>query len=456
MSSVKFSDTWRTTTFRLVLLYGSMFAVGVVSLLALIYYDTANYIDQQTGQVLKAELHSYQVTPVEKLPKSFASDIGRDSRHIEIYGLFTPDKRLIAGNAGQWPGPIQLDGLPHLVPIANAGHWGINAQSIWGAAVELPSGEILFVGRKQIQLDEIRRVILKALGGAVAVILIGTFIGIRLSIHPIRRIREIQAVSQKIIHGDISLRLPKTGTDDELDMLATIVNRMLDEIAQRMRDIKASTDSIAHDLRTPLTHLRAMLNRMLHSVNGATDRPAIEQAIEEVDNLLQRFRAILRISEISGSMRRAMFAPVDLKPLLESIEEMYSPLAEEKNIALRFDLSAEVPPITGDHELLFEAILNLVDNAIKFTPQDGHVTVRLAMNAHSPRIEIENSGPGIPAEELNMVLQPFYRSQATRHLAGGHGVGLSIVTAIMHLHGFHLNLTSGNGLTRAVVDCRRP
>lgn len=454
MSSVRLSDTWRTTTFRLVLLYGSMFAVGTVSLLALIYHDTANYIDQQTGQVLKAELRSYQVTPVDDLPRSFAIDLDRDSRHIEIYGLFSSDRQLIAGNASKLPQNMPLDGIPHLVPIEKSVKWDVATNTIWGAAIQLPNQNILFVGRKQNQLDEIRHVILKALGGAVIVILIGTFIGIRLSIHPVRRIREIQEVSQKIIHGDISLRLPKAGNDDELDMLATIVNAMLDEIAQRMRDIKGSTDSIAHDLRTPLTHLRAMLNRLLHSSAGPIDRQAIEQAIEEADILLFRFRAILRISEISGSMRRAMFAPVDLRPILENIQDIYAPLAEEKNIDLRFELPQEVPPITGDTELLFEAILNLVDNAIKFASPGGHVTARLVKSTErGPSIVIENDGPGIPVEELNMVLQPFYRSNATRHLTDGHGVGLSIVMAIMNLHGFHLSLSSSNGITRATVDC---
>lgn len=454
MSLVRLSDTWRTTTFRLVVLYGSMFAVGVISLLALIYYDTADYIDHQTEQILKASLRSYAVIPVQDIPESFANDIRRDSRHIEIYGLFSPAGNLLAGNAAQLPTSLALDAVPHFIPSKQPTIWAVPANSIWGVATRLPDQNILFLARKQVQLDEIRHIILKALVGAAFVILIGTALGIGLSIRPIQRIRTIQNVSEKIIQGDINLRLPMTGSNDELDLLARIVNRMLDEIAQRMNDIKGAADSVAHDLRTPLTHLRSILSRLLNSSQALTDRQIVEQAIEETDILLFRFRALLRISEISGSMRQAMFQKIAFKPILEKIQEIYLPLAEEKNINLSFDLPDDVPTITGDGALLFEAIMNLVDNAVKFAPQDGNVSVRLTSVESTPRIEIENNGEGIQPAEINMVLQPFYRSETNRQHSVGHGVGLSIVKTILDLHGFRLTLSSGNGITRAVIDCR--
>lgn len=454
MSLVRLSDTWRTTTFRLVLLYGSMFAVGTISLLVLIYYDTANYIDHQTEQILKANLRSYQVIPIQDLPRSFTNDINRDSRHIEIYGLFSPSGRLLAGNASRLPADLPVDGVPHFILSKQSGILATRTNSIWGVAARLSDQNILFLGRKQVQLDEISHIILKALGGAAFIILIGTALGIGLSIRPIRRIRSIQDISEKIIQGDINLRLPTTGNNDELDLLARIVNKMLDEIAQRMNDIKGAADSVAHDLRTPLTHLRTILSRLLNSSQALADRQIVEQAIEETDILLFRFRALLRISEISGSMRRAMFQQIELKPILENIQEIYQPLAEEKNIALDFVLPDGIPTVTGDGALLFETIMNLVDNAVKFAPQDGNVQVRLSVVENVPIIEIENNGVGIPSAEINMVLQPFYRSEVNRQYSGGHGVGLSIVSAILNLHGFQLKLTSENGITRALVECR--
>ena len=452
MSLVRLSDTWRTTTFRLVLLYGTMFAVGVVSLLALIYFDTENFIDQQTAHILKAELRNYLSTPVKDIPESFAADISRDSRQIEIYGLFSPHGNILAGNASQFPADMPMDGVPRLIQARSSGRWISASTDVWGVAAKLPDQNILFLGRRQIQLDEIRHVILKALAGAAFVILIGTALGVGLSIRPIRRIRAVQDVSQKIIQGDIGLRLPIAGSNDELDLLAQIVNKMLDEIAQRMNDIKGAADSVAHDLRTPLTHLRTKLSRLLNLSHTLVVRQVVEQAIEETDILLFRFRALLRISEISGSMRKAMFQEVALKPILESIQDVYLPLAEEKNISLNFDLPDGIPAITGDSALLFEALMNLVDNAVKFAPQgEGFVLVRLSATEHDFRIEIENNGAGIPAGEMNMVLQPFYRSEVNRHQSGGHGVGLSIVSAIVKLHGFQLYLMSENGITRAII-----
>jgi signal transduction histidine kinase len=456
MSLVRLSDTWRTTTFRLVLLYGTMFSFGVVGILALIYYDTKNYIDRQTEHILRAELHSYLATPVQYLPKSFSEDINRDSRNIEIYGLFSPNDQLLAGNAIRLPADMPIDGTPHLIQTKSSGIWITNTTDIWGVATKLPDQNILFLGRRLIQLDEIRLIIFKALAGAVFVILIGTALGIGLSLRPIRRIRAIQEVSQRIIQGDIGLRLPLAGSNDELDLLAQIVNKMLDEIAQRMGDIKGAADSVAHDLRTPLTHLRTKLNRLLHSTNDCVDRQIVEQAVEEADILLFRFRALLRISEISGSLRRAMFEDVDLKPIMENIQDIYAPLAEEKNVVLNFGLPDEISTVIGDSALLFEALMNLVDNAVKFAPPGGHVNVKLIAATHAPKIIIENDGTGIPPEELNLVLLPFYRSEMNRHLSVGHGVGLSIVSAIANLHGFHLSLSSSDGITRATLDCADP
>ncbi len=422
-----------------------MFAVGVIILLSLIYFDTANFIENQTNYILKAELHRYQIMSTEDQSKSIENDINRDIRKINIYGIFTPEGRKVSGNAAPLPKDLIVDGTPHFIASSQSNFWDIPTKSVLEVAEQLPNHNIIFIGRKQIQLDEIRHIIIKALGSAVIVILVGTFIGIKLSINPVRRINEIQSVSQKIINGDINLRLPIAGNDDELDMLAVIVNKMLDEIAQRILDIKASTDSIAHDLRTPLTHLRAMLNRLLHSSQGTLDHQAIEQAIDETDILLFRFRAILRISEISGSMQKAMFESFDFKDILMSIQEIYAPLAEEKNVSMQFQLPTQEILINGDKALLFEAVLNLVDNAIKFSPIGGYVIVSAFNNNYL--LQIENNGLGIPQDEITKVIKPFYRCLNTKNLVSGNGVGLSIVSTIMNLHGLNLIITSNNGIT---------
>ncbi|MDE2584574.1 MAG: HAMP domain-containing histidine kinase, partial [Betaproteobacteria bacterium] len=278
---------------------------------------------------------------------------------------------------------------------------------------------------------------------------IGTIYGIWLSVVPVRRIREIQRISHKIVNGDIGLRLPVSNRNDELDMLAGIVNLMLDEIEQRMLDIKGASDSVAHNLRTPLTRLRATLNRLEDICQEGEERTCVGQAIDEVDHLLSRFRALLRISEISGSMRKAGFETVDLKSVLQKVQEVYAPLAEEKSIAFDLLLPPDPVEILGDSALLFEAILNLVDNAIKFTPPSGVVQIILEPR---PVVKVVDSGPGIRQEHIKRVMQPFYRGDTSRNVPGS-GVGLSIVSAIANLHGFRFDLVSGPSGTQAFLYC---
>ncbi len=449
MSSVKLTDTWRTTTFRLVVLYGGIFAIGAGAMLALIYYHTARYIDHQIDLILEAELHSCQIVPSQGLPGLITEAMGRDVRHIEIFGLFAPDRSPLAGNLQRIPDNLPGDGIPHSIKLAPSVIGKPGHIYMRGLLTTLPNQQILVLGREEQQIGEIRHIVVQALAGTVLIILLGTAVGIGLSAVPIRRIRHVQEVSQRITNGEIALRLPVSARNDELDMLAGIVNRMLDEIEQRMLDIKGASDSIAHNLRTPLTRLRSMLNRLLQLAHGDSEQHVAEQAIDEVDKLLARFRALLRISEISGSMRRAAFEKVDLKSVLQNIEEVYGPLAEEKEITLIVDLPEGPVEVLGDGALLFEAILNIVDNAVKFASTGGHVWVRLAPG---PLVEVEDDGPGIAPEELPMIRQPFFRGEAGRNLPGS-GVGLSIVGAIANLHGFHFNLASAGGKTCASLHC---
>lgn len=449
MFSVRLADTWRTTTFRLVLLYGAMFIVGVVSLLSLIYYHTAKYIDQQIDQVIEAELHSFQVTSAKDLQSLIARAIERDVRHIDIYGLFSPDGVFLAGNIKVIPPALHIDEPPRSVKVANGFSDRAGVISIRGVVSQISGQYLVVVGREERQIGEIRNIIINALACAAIVIAIGTIYGVWLSVVPVRRIREIQRISHKIVNGDIGLRLPVSNRNDELDMLAGIVNLMLDEIEQRMLDIKGASDSVAHNLRTPLTRLRATLNRLEDICQEGEERTCVGQAIDEVDHLLSRFRALLRISEISGSMRKAGFETVDLKSVLQKVQEVYAPLAEEKSIAFDLLLPPDPVEILGDSALLFEAILNLVDNAIKFTPPSGVVQILLEPG---PVVKVVDSGPGIRQEHIKRVMQPFYRGDTSRNVPGS-GVGLSIVSAIANLHGFRFDLVSSPSGTQAFLYC---
>lgn len=453
MSSVRLADTWRTTTFRLTLIYGMMFAICVVALLCLIYWKTNRYISQQTDHILKLEIAAYSSASIEQLPQLIANDMKRDIRHINIYGLFSSTGTPLVGNLHRFPINLPVDDAPHgldsLLEDMGAGH----AQRVRMLARVLPNHNILVIGRDETQIMEIRHILLVALAESAFVVLIVTISGFVLSIRPLRRIHEIQQVSDLIMHGDIHRRLPVGEYHDELDMLAQITNRMLDALERLMLDVKGASDSIAHDLRTPLTRLRALLYRTQTQIpDDSINHVMIEQAVAETDALLVRFRALMRISEISSLTRRSSFENLDLRPILRQAHELYAPLADDKNIYFSLSLSEHTAQIFGDGGLLFEAIVNLIDNAIKFTPPNGHIHLNLSVDDQGTRIDVIDSGIGIASKDIPVVTQPFYRSEQA-HQIPGLGLGLSIVTAITRLHDFRLVLTSENHGTCATIEC---
>ncbi|MNZ70014.1 Alginate biosynthesis sensor protein KinB [compost metagenome] len=238
-------------------------------------------------------------------------------------------------------------------------------------------------------------------------------------------------------------------------MLAAIVNAMLDRIERLMHEVKGVCDNIAHDLRTPLTRLRAQLYRIRqHAGDDSPQADALEQAIGETDTLMARFRGLLRISELEDRQRRAGFVELDPHALLRELHDFYLPLAEDGEIALQLEMADQLPALHGDRELLFEALANLLGNAIKFTPAAGQVLLRARSDATGLRIEVHDSGPGIPEDERGAVLKRFYRSeQGHRH--PGFGLGLSVVAAIVDLHGFALEVGASElGGAKLVLHCR--
>ncbi len=235
-------------------------------------------------------------------------------------------------------------------------------------------------------------------------------------------------------------------------MFAATVNHTVEEVERLMSEVKGATETIAHDLRTPLTRARARLSRLQLALGE--DDPRAEDAllvIDELDTVLGRFTAILRISELEARRRRAGFVAIDTADLVRQATELYGPLAEERGVSLRADIESPAS-IDADPKLLFEALSNLVDNAIKFTPEGGQVQVRAEAG---PRIVVQDNGPGVPESEQAAVLQRFYRGERDR-LTPGSGLGLSIVSAIVRLHGFALRLEDAGPGLRAVVDCGPP
>jgi signal transduction histidine kinase len=357
----------------------------------------------------------------------------------------------ICGNVRALPPRFPIDGVPREIHAPNL-------QPGARALVQrLPWGEILFVGHDALVLTGLRHIVVNALALSGALALLAGLAGAAaLSVRPLRRIDALRGASRAVLDGDLSVRLPVSRRRDEIDMLAGVANAMMDETERLLWEVKSVGDNVAHDLRTPLTRLRALLYRAVQEAKAAGGEHAmIEQALGETDELLARFRALQRIGEIERRDRQASFAPVRLQEVLEHVVELHAPLAEDRGVDLAADIAADAPQVRADATLLFEAVSNLVDNALKFTPPGGRVSVGLANQAEGPRIEVRDNGPGVPEAERDSVLQRFYRG---RRAAGapGSGLGLSIVAAIARLHQFTLSLDDAGPGLRVTLDCWPP
>jgi len=438
-------EVWRTTTARLTALYGLIFALGILTLLGVVYWQSEVYLNQRVDRILKARAEVFlRATPAD-LPRLIREGLAVDGAQINVYALFSRDGAPLEGNLMRMPANLTPDGAS--VDLRPSRDFPTAARLI---ARRLPWGEILVVGRDVSQLTEMRAIVLQALvWSAVVIILVGLVLGASLSLSPLHRVRALQGACREIAAGDLQRRMPVSSRHDELDMFAATVNHMVEEVERLMAEVKGATETIAHDLRTPLTRARARLSRLGQAL-GEGD-PRAEDAlwvIDELDAVLGRFTAILRISELEARRRREGFVAVDPADLVRQAAELYGPLAEARGVSLEA-LANSPGPALADPKLLFEALSNLVDNAIKFTPAGGRVQVRAEAG---PRIVVEDNGPGVPEAELAAVLQRFYRGERDR-LTPGSGLGLSIVGAIARLHGFAFRLEDAHPGLRAVIDC---
>jgi signal transduction histidine kinase len=435
---------WRITTFRLTVLYGLVFAVGAVALLGMIYLQSSGYLTRRVDGILNAQADGLAKTPAGLLQQRIADELALSGPQTSLFAEFAADGRPLAGNLRAPPAGLIVDGPPLETPAPPG--FASPARLI---ARRLAGGRTLVVGRDIRQLREIRAILTVALiWSGLAIVLIVLVAGVALSVRPIRRLQALSAAGQKIAAGDLKQRMPVSPRRDELDMFAAAVNAMVEEVERLMVEVKGATETIAHDLRTPLTHARTQLHRLQASPQDAPQ--AVPQVIAEIDAVLDRFRALLRISELEARDRRSGFRGINLAEVLRQVVELYQPLAEARGAGLSFDGDGGAL-IDADHKLLFEAVSNLVDNAIKFTA--ARVWVRLLLHNGGALIVVEDDGPGIPIGERSAVLQRFYRGERGR-MAPGSGLGLSIVAAIVRLHRFELTLEDARPGLRAIIDCR--
>jgi signal transduction histidine kinase len=316
--------------------------------------------------------------------------------------------------------------------------------TVLGRGVYIADGVYLFVGRDTGQIAATRVRILKAFAWieAVSIVLAGMG-GIFFSVQFMRRIDAITRTCQAIIAGRFNDRIPLRGSGDELDSLSVAINNMLDRISALLDNLRQVSSDVAHDLRTPLTHLRNRLEEARQkSVTTADYAAVVAQAIEDTDHLLAIFAALLRISQIESGSRLAAFSALSLTELLERIYEMYRPVAEDEHHTLLHDIQPDVR-IRGDGELLTQLFSNLIENAIRHTPSGARILIGLAAAGSTAVAFVADNGPGIAPGEHDKIFRRFYRLTSSRSTPG-NGLGLALVAAIANLHHARIELRDNN------------
>lgn len=441
-------DLSRTNAFRLTLLFSAVMVASVLLMVGFIYWQTEIFLSERFNDSLIQEAQEFQRAAPDQLAAQTVNLVASDPLNDWQAGLFAENGSFIAGNIKQIPQDTVFDGVIHRLSHHMHGINGHGSRDLRGIGLRFPDGRLLLIVNRAHEVHEVRELILRSLGGGLAASLaLALCCGLGLSFLSVRRLEAMDRSASAIMKGDLSLRLPVAGTSDDFDKLAHIVNTMLNEIERLIGDIKAAGDNIAHDLRTPLTRLRTRLEGALRRGGTVDDhRAAMEDAIADTDQLLATFRALLRIGEVEAGARRAGFGEVDLVKLVSSAAELFEPLATERGLAFSSAIEA-APIVRGDPDLLFEAVANLLDNAIKFTPTGGQVALSLNRDGE---IAVADSGPGLPPELKDALFQRFTRGDKARHLPG-NGLGLSLVAAVARLHGFALGMENTDPGCRAAI-----
>ncbi len=429
-------------------MYMVLFATSVFILMGFIYWATAGYMSSQTDETIEAEIvglaEQYQRQGLNGLISVIRERVARDPNGKAIYLFTARDFIKLAGNISKWPedGEVQ-DGWLNFTLDDSLGWPTEDARPARARVFIVPGGLRLLVGRDVNEFMAVKQLVERAInwgmGITIALALLG---GIMMSRSTAKRVELINQTSQKIMTGNLSLRIPDRGTNDDFDQLARNLNQMLDRIVQLMEGIRHVSDNIAHDLRTPLTRLRNQLENTLLKVEKEEDREQVANAVAEADQLLATFNALLRIARLEMGGRSTNFAEFNLSELVQDAAELYEALAEDKRQKLSLLIEPDVH-VTADRDLLFQTLSNLVDNAIKYTPEGGEIDLSLSKSKDDVYLIVGDSGIGIPEDERKKVFERFYRVAKSRSLPG-NGLGLSLVLAVMELHHGSITLADNN------------
>ncbi|MEL6415038.1 MAG: HAMP domain-containing sensor histidine kinase [Pseudomonadota bacterium] len=441
----------RTTTFRLALVYSILFALFSAGLLAYLFQATVGTMRAEAKSRLETEFLELTVAwgtgGPARLEQSLLERVLVDLREF-TYQFEESNGRIIVGDLPRMPAdPLEEIGRPRIVrfeierPIAGG---GTTITPIEGRIVRLGDGSTLLVGIKMDerirQVNRITRAVATAAPIGFLLALLGGFFSAR---YAASRAESLTKTAEGVMSGDLSLRAPVGASGDEFDRLAEQLNAMLAKLETLMAATRHAGDSIAHDLRSPLSRLRNQLEARLRGpIDEISARETLGETVEEVDRVLATFNAILSLSRVNAGTEGKL-EPLDLTEVCEEMAELFEPACEDAGIGFKADVQRAIE-VNGDRTLLAQAISNLLDNAVKYTPSGEEIQFSAAKNDATIEITIEDSGPGIPDADLNRVKERFVRLDEARTQSGS-GLGLALVDAIAEFHAGQFTLTRSEG-----------
>lgn len=430
----------KTSSFKLAAVFLLVFALSVGGLLGYVYLNTSVLLESQTDDTIRAEVQAladqYQLRGLAGIIDTVRRRSQEDTG--SVYLLTDPAGNRIAGNIDKLPPQAQNDDLNWIeFPVEVRVGGEVESHAVRAFHADLDGDYELVVGRDVEALRKfdalIRRTLVVTLGLAV---IVGLGAGFLTSRNFLRRVDSITAASRGIMNGNMAGRMPVSGSGDELDRLAQALNEMLDQIERLMTGMKEVSSNVAHDLKTPLTRIKARVESALRSGEASEYREALDKTVEESDRLLQTFNALLSIARAEAGQSRAGLVAVDASDILSDVTDLYEPLVEEEGG--RLVLHAEPGLlVNGDRQLIAQAVSNLIDNALKYGTVDeapAEITVEGSHDRDRVVISVSDRGPGIAEIDRERVLERFVRLDESRSKPG-NGLGLSLVAGVMKLHG---------------------
>lgn len=438
-------NLFRTTAFRLTVLYLLLFVASVVAILGFIYWSTVAVIDRQAAATIDAEItglaDQYKDRGLGGLMDAVRERAGENGNRDNVYLLWDPQTGPLAGNLAAWPpSAAGVSEWVHLTLVRREEQRTV-PHEVTARTFQLAGGYRLLVGRDMYERTKFRRLVVNtltwSLAGALALGLLG---GIFLSRRMLARVEAVTRTTRRIMQGDFSQRIECAGSGDEFDRLGQSLNTMFAQIERLMSGMRLATDSLAHDLRSPLTRLRGRIElALIGPSDPARDRDALADVLGQADAALATFDSLLKIAAAEAGAAVTSLQPLDLAALARDAAELYEPLAEERNIRLELR-TGPVPPIAAQRELLAQAVANLLDNAVKYTPPGGQIEVTVMSDGRRKvTLAVADDGPGVPDADRQRILERFVRLEESRSTPGA-GLGLSLVASVARLHDATLRL----------------